>query len=111
MLDATDQGTTALKDPNKARQECKKFIALMENNRPNCDDAGVARRILAELDLYGDIKPATRYRLSTWCDTTGALYQRGVPIAQEISRALYGRVLRRDSPPPTAWRRGCLNAY
>jgi hypothetical protein len=45
-----------MKDLSKARQECKKFIALMENNRPNCDDAGVARRILEELDQYGDIK-------------------------------------------------------
>jgi hypothetical protein len=97
-----------MKDLRKARQECKKFIALMEHNRPNCDDAGVARRILEELKQYGDIKPTTRYRLSTWCDTTGAPYQRGVPIAQEISRALFGRVLRRDLPPPlpTAQGRG-----
>lgn len=91
-----------MKDLARARLECEKFIAMMENNRPNCDDAGVARRILEELNQYGDIKPATRYRLSTWCDTKGTLYQRGVPIAQEICRALYGRVLRRDSPPPAA---------
>jgi hypothetical protein len=92
-----------MKDLGKAREKCKRFIAVMENNRPNCDDAGVARRILEELDRYGDIKPATRYRLSTWCDTTGTLYQRGVPMAQEICLALYGKVLRRDSSPPTTW--------
>lgn len=91
-----------MRDLPKARQACMAFIAAMENNRPNCDDAGVARRILEELDRYGDIRPTTRYRLSTWCDTTGTLYQRGVPIAQEISLALYGKVLRRDSPPPVA---------
>ena len=91
-----------MKDLDKARQECNKFIEVMKDNRPNCDDAGVARQILEELDQYGDIKPKTRYRLSTWCDTTGRPYQRGVPIAQEISRALYGKVLRRDSLPLTA---------
>ena len=91
-----------MRDLAKARQECKKFIELMENNRPNCDDAGVARRILEELDRYGNVRPQTRYRLSTWCDTTGSPYQRGVPIAREISLALYGKVLTRDSPDPTA---------
>lgn len=91
-----------MRDLARARQECGKFIECMKHNRPNCDDAGVARRILEELARYGDVTPKTRYRLSTWCDTRGTLYQRGVPIAQEISRALYGRVLRRDSPPPIA---------
>jgi hypothetical protein len=91
-----------MRDLRKVRRECERFIAEMADNRPNCDDAGVARRILEELDRYGDIKPATRYRLLTWCDTTGPPYQRGVRIAQEICVALYGKVLGRDTPPPTA---------
>jgi hypothetical protein len=91
-----------MRDLRKVRRECERFIEEMRNNRPNCDDAGVARRILEELNQYGEIKPATRYRLLTWCDTTGHLYQRGVPIAREICRALYGKVLGRDAPPPTA---------
>jgi hypothetical protein len=86
-------------DLSKARKECARFIEEMKDNRPNCDDAGVARRILEELDRYGHITPATRYRLLTWCDTTGSLYQRGRPIAREICLALYGKVLGRDAPP------------
>jgi hypothetical protein len=42
----------------------------MAHNRPDGDDAGVARQILEELD-----------RLFRWFDTKGTLYQRGVPIA------------------------------
>jgi hypothetical protein len=91
-----------VKDLSEVKRQCAIFIATMADNRPNCDDAGVARLILEELDRYGNIRPTTRYRLFTWCDTTGSPYQRGVPIAQEICRGLYGRVLGRNSPPPTA---------
>jgi hypothetical protein len=70
----------------------------MADNRPNCDDAGVARLIVKELDSYGNIRPATRDRLLRWCHTNGSLYQRGVPIAREICFGLYGRVPPENSP-------------
>jgi hypothetical protein len=95
-------GATPMRNLAEARKQCRIFIDTMADNRPNCDDAGVARLILAELDQYGNVKPETRYRLLTWCDTKGTLYQRGVPIAQEICRALYGKVLGRDAPPDTS---------
>jgi hypothetical protein len=91
-----------MKDLAEARRQCSIFIETMRDNRPNCDDAGVARRILEELDRYGNITPTPRNRLFRWCDTDGTLYRRGVPIAQEICRALYGKVLGRDSTPPIA---------
>jgi hypothetical protein len=91
-----------MKDLAEARRQCSIFIDTMAENRPNCDDAGVARRILEELERYGKIKPTTRDRLLRWCDTKGSLYQRGVPIAQKICRGLYGEVFGRDSPPPMA---------
>jgi len=91
-----------VKDLAEVKKQCALFINAMEDNRPNCDDAGVARRILEELGQYGNIKPATRYRLFTWCDTSGTPYQRGKPIAQKICIGLYGKILGRNSPPPMA---------
>jgi hypothetical protein len=80
-----------MKDVAEVRKQCHLFIDAMTDNRPNCDDAGVARRILEELERYGSITSTTRNRLFRWCDTNGTLYQRGVPIAQEICRGLYGK--------------------
>ena len=82
----------AMRDIQEVRKQCKRFISTMAENRPNCDDAGVARRILEELNQYGDITPRTRARLLHWCHTNGSLYKRGVPIAQAISLGLYGRI-------------------
>ena len=76
-----------------------RFISTMAGNRPNCDDAGVARMILRELDTRGEITPRTRERLLRWCHKRGTLYQRGVPIAQAICPGLYGRVPPENSLP------------
>jgi hypothetical protein len=54
-------------------EAAEQFNAKMKDNRPNCDDAGMARGILAD-----------------------PLYQRGVPIAKAICVAIYGRVLPRE---------------
>jgi len=89
-----------MKDISEAQRQCRLFIDMMENNRPNCDDAGVARHVLKQLDLHGKINSTTRERLFRWCDTQGTLYQRGVPIAREICRALYGKVFGRGETPP-----------
>jgi len=83
-------------DIAEARRQCQLFIAEMSGNRPNCDDAGVARKILIGLDRHGQVDPRTRARLTRWCHTNGSLYRRGVPIAQAISMALYGRILPRE---------------
>jgi hypothetical protein len=93
---------STMKDLTEVKKQCELFISTMADNRPNCDDAGVARRILEELESHGQISTTTRNRLFRWCDTNGTVYQRGVPIAQEICRGLYGRVLGRNSLPPTA---------
>jgi len=83
-------------DIAEGRRQCHLFIAEMSGNRPNCDDAGVARKILAGIDRHGQVDSRTRARLTRWCHTNGSLYRRGVPIAQAISMALYGRVLPRE---------------
>jgi hypothetical protein len=83
-------------DIAQARRQCELFIAEMSANRPNCDDAGVARKILSELDRYGQPSSRTRARLTRWCHTNGRLYQRGVPIAKAICIAVYGRILPRE---------------
>jgi hypothetical protein len=83
-------------DIAEARRQCQLFIAEMSDNRPNCDDAGVARKILIGLDRRGQVDPRTRARLTRWCHTNGSLYRRGVPIAEAISMALYGRILPRE---------------
>jgi hypothetical protein len=62
----------------EARRQCELFIAEMADNRPNCDDAGVARKILSEVERYGQPTARTRARLTHWCHTNGTLYQRGV---------------------------------
>lgn len=86
----------AMLDIEEARRQCHLFIAEMSDNRPNCDDAGVARKILSELDRHGQVAASTRARLTRWCHTNGSLYQRGVPIAKAICMAVYGRILPRE---------------
>jgi hypothetical protein len=48
----------------EARRHSEIFFAEMADNRPNSDDAGVARNILSELERYGE----------RWCHTDGSLY-------------------------------------
>ena len=86
----------AMLDIAEVRRQCQLFIAEMSDNRPNCDDAGVARKILSDLDRHGQVDPKTRARLTRWCHTNGSLYQRGVGIAQAMCVALYGRILPRE---------------
>jgi hypothetical protein len=83
-------------DVEEARKQCKRFVEMMEHNRPNCDDSGVAKRILVDLDRYGQASLQNRRILTHWCHTKGSVYQRGVPIAKAICIALYGRILPRE---------------
>ena len=68
----------------------------MSGNRPNCDDAGIAKRILSDLERRGEPSARNRAILTHWCHTNGSLYQKGVSIARAICLALYGRVLPRE---------------
>jgi hypothetical protein len=83
-------------DIAEARRQCQLFITEMSDNRPNCDDAGIARKIVSDLDRYGQPSRRTRARLTHWCHTNGSLYQRGVPITRAICIALYGQMLPRE---------------
>lgn len=85
-----------MRDIDEAKRQCHIFIAAMKDNRPNCDDAGMARRILEDLADRGEPRISHRRRLTHWCHTDGSLYQRGVPIAKAICFAIYGRVLPRE---------------
>jgi hypothetical protein len=85
-----------MRDIVEAKKKCRSFIAEMTDNRPNCDDGGMARRILDDLETRGEPSAEHRRRLTHWCHTTGTLYQRGVGIAQGICIAIYGRVLPRE---------------
>ena len=80
----------------EARAQLGNFIVAMSANRPNCDDAGMAREILADLELHGEPTRRHRVRLTKWCHTNGNPYQRGVPIARATCVALYDRVLPRE---------------
>jgi hypothetical protein len=35
-----------MRDIEEAKRQCHLFVSEMKDNRPNCDDAGMARRIL-----------------------------------------------------------------
>lgn len=83
-------------DMTKLRSACELFISLMEDNRPNSDDAGIARLILHEMETRGRLTLTTCRRLVQWCHTEGSVYQRGVDIAQEISRIIFGRVISKE---------------
>jgi hypothetical protein len=79
-----------------ARELCNEFIREMAENRRGYDDAGVARQILSDLGTFGRVTPAYERRLSHWCHTNGNPFKRGIPLAQEISIALYDRIIPRQ---------------
>jgi len=83
-------------DMSNVRSACELFISVMADNRPNSDDAGVARRVIQEMEKRGQLTTTTFRRLAHWCHTDGSVYQRGVDLAHDISRAIYGRVISKD---------------
>jgi len=80
----------------QAKHFCERFIAEMADNRKGHDDAGVARQVLSDLGKYGQVMPAHKSKLSRWCHTNGNPFKRGMPIAQQISVALYDRIIPRE---------------
>ena len=83
-------------DMAKVRSSCERFISAMGNRRRGSDDAGVARLVLKEMETRGRLTLTTHKRLSKWCHTQGSVFQEGTDIAQDISIAIYGRVIPRD---------------
>ena len=81
---------------HQAQQLCAEFIREMADNRKGKDDAGIARQILSDLASYGSPTPAHQGRLSRWCHTNGSVFKRGMPLAQQISMALYDRIIPRE---------------
>ena len=53
----------------------------------------IERQIIQSGRVFLDI--GTTKKLARWCNTNGSPYQDGMPIAQEISQLLFGRVLDR----------------
>lgn len=82
-------------DMDKVRSLCELFIAELKHHRTGYNDAGVAEQILVELSQLGRLRPATSRWLAKWCDT-GGIFSGGMPIAQDISRAIFGRVIERE---------------
>lgn len=83
-------------DMTKLRSACELFISVMEDNRKKYDDAGIARLILHEMETRRRLTLTTIRRLVQWCHTDGSVFQRGVDIAQDISRIVFGRVISKD---------------
>jgi hypothetical protein len=68
----------------------------MKDNRRHYNDAGVAENILDEIERRGSLTVTTAKRLAAWCNTDGSVFQAGVGLAQDISVAICGRILRED---------------
>jgi hypothetical protein len=79
-----------------AKELCKRFIKELAGNRKGFDDAGIARLILTDLATYGRPTASHERRLSFWCHTNGNPFKRGMPLAQQISVAIYDRVITRQ---------------
>jgi hypothetical protein len=80
----------------RAIEQCERFIREMAENHNGYDDSGIARLIVQDLKERGAVMPARKRILSHWCHADGNPFKRGMPIAQEISMALYDRIILRE---------------
>ena len=87
-------------DTDKVKELCDRFVREMKGNRRHYNDAGVAEVILEELQRWGCLTRSTERRLAAWCTTEGSVFQAGVGLAQEISIAIYGHVVREEEFEP-----------
>jgi Protein of unknown function (DUF3553) len=81
-------------DTVKVRRLCEEFIFEMKDNRTGYNDAGMAEDILHDIES-GRFRRSTIKRLGQWCTTEGTAFQRGISIAQDISMAIFGQIIRR----------------
>jgi len=70
-----------------------RFHADMQHNRRGYDDGGIALKVLADVERYGEPTATNRERLLNWCYTDAAVFRDGVQPAREICIAIYGRLL------------------
>jgi|GEM_PF-2211885 len=72
------------------------FRAAVRRTSPN--DAGLADEIEQQLIRNGkaELTSDTQKKLARWCRTEGSPYQDAMPVAQQISRLLYGEVIDRE---------------
>ncbi len=78
------------------RRLCKKFIETMKGARSGSNLESLGNRVCDDMEKYGKLSPLTQKRLSKWCHTEGAQYLPGEPIAREMSKLIYGRVIPRE---------------
>ena len=74
----------------------RQFRAAVRRTSPN--DAGLADEIEQQLITNGkaELTADTQKKLARWCRTEGSAYQDAMPIAQQISRMLYGEIIGRE---------------
>lgn len=74
----------------------RQFRAAVRRTSPN--DAGLADEIEQQLIKNGkaELTADTQKKLARWCRTDGSPYQDAMPVAQQISRMLYGEVIDRE---------------
>lgn len=80
----------------RAIEQCERLIKEIGENHNGYDDVGVARLIVQDLKEHGAVMPARKRILSHWCHAGGNPFKHGMPIAQEISMALYDRIIPRE---------------
>ena len=88
----------ALAGVNLERPEalCSSFHQEMRDNRRSTNDGRMALNVLDDFRTKGELTHATQQQLFAWCLTEGSAYQRGVDMAQQICREIYGQVATRQ---------------
>jgi hypothetical protein len=79
-------------DMKKLEALCLLFHEEMKGNRKGFDDGGMGLHVLRDMKERGDLTGSTKRQLFAWCHTEGSVFQRGVDMAQQICREVYGRV-------------------
>ncbi len=78
-------------DMVEIEQLCDTFHTKFKDRRRNCNDGGMALRVLEDLHSEGSLSPKTAKRLFHWCHTDLS-YKAGVGLAQKICTQIYGRI-------------------
>jgi superfamily I DNA/RNA helicase len=77
----------------KVKELCDQFYSEMKDNRRSTNDGKLALNVMRDLNQRRKLTLATRKQLAAWCHTNGTVFQRGVSIAQNISIAIFGRII------------------
>lgn len=92
------KGIATLPNVDMGRVEafCLQFHEEMKDNRSNTDDGKMGLNVLRDMRERGNLSRSTKHQLLAWCHTEGNAYQRGVGLAQQICREVYGLVPTRE---------------